>query len=131
VKPVLSINIDEAQEKLTLRLRSGVEMREGFARTVNLDLSNAYHEFRVWNDYNKALLRRIFKNNDEIINEYDYQMSPWIELPKIGEPKQFFSRFDAQLATLNSIQNRMELYISDYSISRGDFLSEINPKKYL
>jgi predicted nucleotide-binding protein len=130
---MLSMKLDEAREKLMLRMHSGREIRDKLAQTPNVNLHNAYYEFKIWDDYNNTLLQKMFQTR-EVQDEYNPELQhiAWDDRPNISESGRFFEQFDVRILRLNSIYNRLELYDFDNELKDANYnasLNKFDPKK--
>lgn len=111
-KPInLIIARDEAKRKIKDQMAKGEALLSGSINSQE-DLDKLKSESRMWSDFNKELLFRIF-NTDEVSKEYDHAA---FRIVSLGSPSFNLGISHAQksvktdLETLNSILGRLDLY---------------------
>jgi predicted nucleotide-binding protein len=137
VPPVqLVISPEEAATKIEARTVKGTELSSLTINSVD-SFEQAEREYKLWNDYNREMLSRIFSSN-EIADEYSRAGRTSIMLmgpPSLGEKIQrFHAQLDAKSQCLKSILSRLELIptsslVEDSNPSAPLFRQAKNTKK--
>ncbi|OZC35705.1 nucleic acid-binding protein [Marinobacter vinifirmus] len=112
-KPLLlEVTHAEAESKLEDRIVKGTELKSRLASS-HQTYEEVKNEFRIWNDYNEELLKRLF-TSDEIADEY----SAWVGVAFMSlgggpsrseEIRDLHDDIDKKVQRLNSIKERLEL----------------------
>jgi predicted nucleotide-binding protein len=106
----LLVPLDDAREKLAVRIERGVALREAVIKS-RAQLEQAEADFSKWNDYNRELLRQLF-TSDEIANEYSHSLTgPFVVFqPDLGRDiREFRETLHGKVTRLESIAERLEL----------------------
>jgi len=108
--PNLRISLTEAEKEITEQIKRGKRLLKTPIR-VFANLANARNALRQWNEYNLALLKRMF-GSSAIVGDYD-SLKPYGEFHHdIAVDKlRFLENVNALLAQLTGILQRLPLYV--------------------
>jgi hypothetical protein len=123
--PTLRIPVDEAREMLAVRLRAGQELLSE-RPTDDDSVGELSRSFASWDQYNEALLRRMFQSS-KIADDYAFQSGPVLAVrtgvkPTVAERVEKLRKaYRYELNFLRNLLDRIELHtpISD-SLSPGE-----------
>jgi hypothetical protein len=132
----LVIPHEDAAERIENQIVKGTEL-SSFSIGSEVDFKQAEKEYKLWSDYNRELLARIF-SSDEISTEYSHAgVAPvaFLGTPSLGEQiERFHQRLDVKIQSLQSILGRLDLIptssqVEDRSPSAPSSGQVINTRK--
>jgi hypothetical protein len=108
--------LTKSLQETTLKLNERIEKASDIMKSANVNLAQAWINYKMWHDYNKQLLEKMF-SDDKICKEYAYVYNGPRIISMIQEQKthdqevqDFYQECKQKIDKLRNILNRMELF---------------------